>query len=417
MNASDEVDVVVCGAGIGGLTAAAALRQRGINVTVLEQADEVSELGAGLQIGPNASRVLLRLGITLDEVALVVQESVWRRWEDGSIISKTTLGSGAIATYGAPYLQMHRVDLHRLLLEAATDPSRPGRPVTIETGQQVVSVDETDPTRPAAVTANGRSFAASVVIGAEGVRSVVRSHIGAPGDVLDSGHMAFRCLIDGAAVRDDPATRLFTDWQAANVWLGDDRHIIAYPVRHFGLVNLVAVVPITADVDELWRRPASRDELVASYPGWDARVGALLAKAPQELMLWALKYQEPHAQWCRGHVALLGDACHAMVPYVSQGASQAIEDGYVLAEELALASADTIAAALASYTQRRSGHAATVQTAALANRTTFHLPDGDGQRARDLRMRTEHRAVNDTLDRIYSGTPLLDDPVLAGNPT
>ena len=403
-----DLDVVICGAGIGGLATAAALRGQGIATTVIEQAPRLGEVGAGLQIGPNATRVLYHLGLreAMDLISLEVQETVNRRWTDGSIIAKTTLGASATARYGAPYLQVHRADLHDALLSAAVGEGFSGPPARILTNSTAVGVDETDPVRPRVLLADGSAVEGTVVIGADGIRSMVRQHIGAPSEVADSGDMAFRTLIDGEAVRNDPATRFIVDWQAGNVWFGPGGHLVIYPVRRQQLINVVGIFPITEEVSRDWTRPATHDELLTAYQGWDERVLALLGKATGPIALWALKHQEPFTQWSRGNIALLGDAVHSMVPYVSQGASQSIEDAAVLAEELATVGPDEVAGALDSYVQRRAERARTVQIAAMDNRSVFHLPDGDRQRARDARMRAVDKNVDSKLDWIYQGTPL-----------
>ena len=403
-----DLDVVICGAGIGGLAAAAALRGQGIAPTVIEQAPQLGEVGAGLQIGPNATRVLYHLGLrdAMDRISLEVQETVNRRWSDGSIIAKTTLGASATARYGAPYLQVHRADLHDALLSAAVGDDFAGPAARILTNSTAVAVDEADPLRPRVLLADGTAVAANVVIGADGIRSMVREHIGGPAQVDDSGDMAFRTLIDGDAVRRDPATRFIVDWQAGNVWFGPGGHLVVYPVRRQQLINIVGIFPITDDVSRDWSRPATHEELLAAYQGWDERVIALLSKASGPIALWALKHQDPFSQWNRGNVALLGDAVHSMVPYVSQGASQSIEDAAVLAEELATVDPAGAATALDAYVQRRAERARTVQIAAMDNRGVFHLPDGDRQRARDARMRAVDKNVDTKLDWIYMGTPL-----------
>lgn len=400
-------DAVVCGAGIGGLATALALRRQGIPVTVLEQSPEVREVGAGLQIGPNATAALTRLGLrdVMMSLSLEVQETVQRRWRDGSVIAKTTLGPGATVDYGAPYLQLHRADLQQALLAAAIDPAGAGPQVTVVTGVRVGTVDDSDPLRPAAIAVEGTRYEGSVLIGADGIKSVIRDSVGAPSEIVDSGDMCFRTLIDGAAIAADPATRFLVDWQAGHFWFGPDRHLIAYPVRDYSAINIVGIVPITDEVARDWRRPSSTAELVAAYEGWDPRLVSALTKADGDIVLWALKHQEPHSVWTAGRLALVGDACHAMLPYVSQGASQAIEDGVVLAEELGAVPDDDIPAALLRYVERRAERAEFVQRAALANRTDFHLHDGPEQIARDKRLRSDHRAVGASLDWIYRGTP------------
>lgn len=404
-----QIHVVICGAGIGGLAAAVALRRAGIKTTVLEQAPVLGEVGTGLQLGPNATKVLYRLGLQnhMERLSPVVQESVHRRW-DGTILTKTTLGAFAAERYGAPYLQVHRADLHSVLHQAAIDPDGAGPMVEVLIDSPVIAIDETDPARPAALTATGERHEADVLIGADGIRSVVRSHIGGEAEILDSGDMAFRALIDGEAVREDPTTRFLTDWQAATFWLGHNRHLVVYPIRHMSAFNIVGVVPATAEVAEAGRVASSTEELVAAYAGFESRVGSLLGKPTfTEPMLWALKLQNPNPTWNRGNIAILGDAAHAMVPYVSQGASQAIEDGYVLAREIAAAAgvgAD-LPSALQTYTDCRFDLASTVQTAALAKQDQFHLPDGPEQEQRDAQLRAESSPIPAGLDLIYRGTP------------
>ncbi len=405
--------VVIIGAGIGGLTAALTLRSRGIEVTVLEQAQQLGEIGAGLQIGPNASRVLYRLGLAgdLDPIALVVEESVRRRWATGEVLAKTTLGASATAQFGSPYLHLHRADLHHVLHTAAIDPARPGPAVEVVVDSRVERIDGVDGATPVAVTASGARFAADVVVGADGINSQVRRIVGGPTDISYSGDMAYRTLIPGAAVRGDEATRWLFDWPWANFWLGENRHVVVYPVRNMKFVNVVAVVPISDQVRSNWRAEAPADEMRAHFSGWDERLTRLLSYSDPTVMAWALNHQEPFPDWNRGHVALLGDACHAMVPYFSQGASQAIEDGAVLAEQLAKADRGllTVAEALRGYSERRAEHAGIVQTGALHNRALFHLPDGPEQVRRDAGFREYHKESDVSFDWIYSGTPLEDE--------
>ena len=411
-----KTEVVVVGAGIGGLAAAVALRARGCRVTVLEQAPQLGEIGAGLQIGPNASRVLYRLGLGegLDEAALVVEESVRRRWSTGEILTKTTLGSGAREKFGAPYLHLHRADLHQILLDGATCPDTPGFPVTVEVASRVAGVDDATTTRPAVRTDDGRIFRGDVVIGADGINSAVRAAVGAPSGIVQSGDMAYRTLIPAEPVRTDPATRWIFDWPAANFWLGDDRHVVMYPVRDMSFVNVVAVAPVSDRVRAEDRALVPAEEMRRHYEGWDTRLTRLLSYSDERVMAWALNYQDPFVPWSSGHVVLLGDACHSMLPYFSQGASQAIEDAAVVAEELTRAGRgeQPVAEALTRYTDRRAERAAVVQRGAVGNRELFHLADGPEQVERDRRFREHHQESDVSFDWIYAGTPLEDDSPL-----
>ncbi|WP_218002227.1 FAD-dependent monooxygenase [Janibacter corallicola] len=416
MSEQTNIDVVVAGGGIGGLATAAALRLHGCRVTVLEQAPRLGEIGAGLQIGPNASRILYRLGMGegLDAAALVVEESVRRRWSTGEILTKTTLGTQARHKFGAPYLHLHRADLHQILLEGATRADGPGEPVTVEIATRVVGVDDAGTARPTVRTEDGRVFPADVVIGADGINSAVRGAVDAPSAIVQSGDMAYRTLIPAEPVLQDPATRWIFDWPAANFWLGHQRHVVMYPVRDMSFVNVVAVVPVTEHVRAEDRALVPAEEMRRQYDGWDPRLTRLLACSEEQVMAWALNYQDPFSRWSSGHVALLGDACHSMLPYFSQGASQAIEDGAVVAEELAKAvrGEQFIDEALLHYSDRRAERAAVVQQGAVGNRQLFHLPDGPDQRDRDRRFRENHKESNVSFDWIYSGTPLEDDASL-----
>lgn len=396
---------IIVGGGIGGITAAVALRERGIEVTVLEQAYSLGEVGAGLQIGPNASSVLYRLGLAgeLERIGLVVEESVRRRWQNGRILAKTTLGSSAKRKYGTPYFHVHRADLHQIALDAAVDPNRPGPVVNILTGQRITAVERIETNSPEVVTITGARHTADAVIGADGIHSQVRSAIGGPSLIRQSGDMAYRMLVPAAPLLASPTTSWFFDWPAANFWLGHNRHLVAYPVRDMQYLNVIAIVPCTDKVAKEWRSVAPAEEMRECFRGWDVRLTQMLEAAESQVTSWALNYQEPFADWNLGNVALIGDACHAMLPYFSQGASQAIEDGAVLAEELA--SDVTVAEALAQYRSRRAPHAERVQLGANGNRTLFHLPDGAEQEARDDRFRQQHEESDITFDFIYQGTP------------
>src|SRR5690606_15516968 len=189
---------VVCGGGIGGTAAALALRRVGLNVTLIEQAPEIKEIGTGLQLGPNAVRALFDLGLERELRALspITQEIIRRRW-DGSVLNRTSLGASAEKRYGAPYLQMHRADLLAALFEAAVSPRGPGTPVEVVTAARASEVENIDGPAPVVVTTDGQRFSGDVLVGADGVKSVVRQAIGCTTPVVNSGDMCFRALIDG----------------------------------------------------------------------------------------------------------------------------------------------------------------------------------------------------------------------------
>ncbi|MEK2473952.1 MULTISPECIES: FAD-dependent monooxygenase [Streptomyces] len=412
---SQSYEVTITGGGLGGLTAALALRQRGLRVTVLEQAPLLGEVGAGIQTAPNASRILLGLGLRrqLEAIHTEPLDQVRRRWQDGRVVALTPLGQACKDRFDAPYWHYHRADLHQVIMEACLDPTGPGPVVTMHTASRVVELDRTRSERPVAVTDDGRRFAGDVLIGADGVRSRVRELIGAPDTLLFSGEMAYRALIPGELIAADPATRWLVDRFQSTIWYGPERHLVHYLIRGGAYLNVVACVPCTDEVAEKWTVPATPQDLVDAFPGWDDRVPAMLSKAKENVGCFALYHRRRDPVWTDGHVALLGDACHAMLPYQAQGASQAMEDAAVLAEELGAVTVSGVPQALRRYVDRRAKHAGMVQEASLQNKTFYHFPDGPEQRARDAQLRRFEGESDLSYDWLWRGTPLNDPDQVA----
>ncbi|OIJ88371.1 FAD-dependent oxidoreductase [Streptomyces colonosanans] len=411
MRSTQSFEVVIVGGGLGGMTAALSLRQRGLKVTVLEQAPQFGEIGAGIQTAPNASRILLGLGLRkqLEAIRTEPQDQVRRRWKDGSIVGLTELGDFCKKRYNAPYWHYHRADLHQVLTDACIDPAGPGPVVELRTACRVVELDRSDPRRPIAVTEDGRRFAADVVIGADGIRSRVRDLMGLPDTLEFSGEMAFRALIPGDLIAADPATRFLMDRFQSTIWYGPGRHLVHYMIRGGEYLNVVGCVPCTDEVAEKWTVTVDADALVNAYSDWDDRVAAMLSKAKDDVLAFALYHRRRDPVWVDGRVALLGDACHAMLPYQAQGASQAMEDAAVLAEELGRVTADGIEVALRRYVDRRAKHAGMVQDASLQNKTFYHYPDGTQQEVRDDLLRRGFDGESDvSYHWLWSGTPLSD---------
>lgn len=409
MALSQSLEVVVVGGGLGGLTAALAMRQQGIRVTVLEQATALGEVGAGIQTAPNASRILMNYGLLpeLEKIRTEPLDQVRRRWKDGSVIAITSLGAYCKETYNAPYWHYHRADLHDVIHRACIDPNGHGPVVQVETSAGVIDLDRSDPARPVAITRSGKRFEADVIIGADGIKSAVRDLIGADDTLVFSGEMAYRVLVPGDEIRRDPATRWLVDRFQSTIWYGPDRHLVHYMIRQGDLLNVVAIVPADDTIAEQWTRPASIEEMVTAYSEWDDRVASMLSKAVDPTV-WAMYHRRRDPQWVDGHVALLGDACHAMLPYQAQGASQAMEDAAVLAEELGRSTRKTIDQALMQYVSRRSKHSGMVQDASLQNKDFYHLPDGPEQIERDRKLQSFNGESDVSYHWLWSGTPLND---------
>ncbi len=366
----------VIGAGIGGLSLALALEKVGLQCEVHEAASELGEVGAGVQIGPNASRVLAHLGLgeALDRVGVRPATGDLRRWEDGAILTSQPLGSEVEATFGHPYFHVHRHDLHSLLRDAVTAP--------IHLGRRCVGVEETADGVVAAF-ADGSSVTADVLVGADGVHSAVRTALHGEQPARFSGAAAWRGLIpaEDVADLDLPITSTAT--------LGPGRHFVYYFVSGGRLLNWVGIAPTESWTTESWTAAGELDEALADFAGWNSTVTRLIeGMRGRPVYRWAMYDRDPLETWGEGRVTLLGDACHPMLPYMAQGAAQSIEDAAVLAGVLAhTAGADEPEAALRRYEDLRLERTANVQLAARRNEQLFHLPDGPEQQARDESFR------------------------------
>lgn len=353
-------EIAVVGAGIGGLSAALALAQRGAQVTVYETAPALGEVGAGLQVGPNSVAVLEALGLrdAAEAVASLPEAIELRDGLTGRRVARLPLGAACAARYGRPYWQFHRADLLAVLTRGAAEAG-----VTVRTGVTVAGMAET----PAGVRldlGDGGYASAEVVIGAFGVRSGLRRDLFGGGEARFAGHVAWRGLVP--AERAPPG--LFPN--AACVSMGPGRHVVTYPLRGGTLWNFVAVEERAAWTAEGWTTPDDPAALRRAFAGWSTEVTTLLG-AVDETFLWGLFDHAPLPAWVRGRVALLGDACHPMLPFLAQGAAMALEDAWVLAA--ALAAAPDLPTGLMAYEDRRKARATRVQQAAARNGRVYHL--------------------------------------------
>jgi salicylate hydroxylase len=360
--AAIPLHVILVGAGIGGLTAALALSDRGVAVTLLEQTDAIQAVGAGIQLSANATRLLFRLGLEapLRAVACAPEAVEVRDQSTAALNLRTRLGGFGEARWGAPYLQVHRADLQRLLLDAMT--SR--RAIDLRLGAKVDAVDQ-DSARAHVRLAGGEVIGGDAVIGCDGIHSKVRAALWGDVKARFVGQAAWRGLAPA-----DPSS-LAARSPLAGVWTAADRHFVHYPVRGGALINVVGVVEQRRWRTESWTAEADRSLFAKAFQGWPAPVPDLIA-AVQTPWLFAIHDRTPLARWSRDRISLLGDAAHPAPPFLAQGAAMAIEDGEALARHIA--SAADVATAFIAYEDERKPRTAKVQAWSRRNARLFHLP-------------------------------------------
>ncbi len=364
--------VAVIGGGIGGLSAALQLLKAGLDVQVYEQAPRISEIGAGIQISPNASRLLHRLGLkpAMDAVGVRPLAVNQRRWDDARTLQCAPLGPEVETLFGAPYYHFHRADLANLLADALP-------PERIHVGHRLVGIEEKGE-RIVARFENGAAAETDLLVGADGIHSNVRRLTFGPEKPRFTGCVAWRGLV--------PAERIaHLDIEvASHNWMGPDAHCVHYWVAAKKLMNVVCVVEHGTWTDESWTTRGDVAEVLRRYEGWHPIVRGLIGAFP-ETFIWALHDRAELPHWTKGRVTLLGDACHPMLPMMAQGAAQSIEDGAALAS-LLKAMPDDVPEALLRYEAIRKPRATRLQEASAANRKRFHLPDGPEQQKRDELM-------------------------------
>jgi salicylate hydroxylase len=356
-------EALIAGGGIAGMAAALALARAGWGVTVCEQAPAPAEVGAGLQMSPNAVRVLRWLGV-FDAVAAVAfrpRSAEMRDGRSGARIYRAALGDAAEARWGASYLHVHRADLLAALAAAARAAG-----ADIRGGARVEGY-VLRPEGPALKLAGGETLSGDLVIGADGIRSALRAQINGPEEPDFTGMVAWRGTI--------PAARLPEGLVApgVTVWAGPGRHLVSYCLRGGSLVNFVAVEERAAWTAEGWSMQGDPDQLRRGFVGWHEAVTGLLDRV-DETFLWGLFGRPEQVRWVDGPVVLIGDAAHPMLPFMAQGAAMALEDVAVLAAELQ--AGGDLADALLAHEERRWPRVARVQRISLANGRFFHKRSG-----------------------------------------
>ena len=367
--------VIIVGGGIGGLFTANALLAKGFPVTVYEQAPALGEIGAGVYITPNSMRHLQRVGLgELVEKwgARVGSASRYYRY-DGTPIApvQVTDSSGWNATFG-----MHRADLIDILASGLPKD-------VVRTGHRCNGFEQ-DQNGARVSFDNGAVAEGDIVVAADGIHSSLQKYVTPPAHPVFSGSAAYRGTVPLELVPDWPMDR----WQ---MWLGERKHFLVFPLRAGKLINFVGFVPATQAIQESWSEPGDPNQLRADFTGWDPQVEKLLRQV-QKTFLWALYDRDPLPCWTKGNLTLLGDAAHAMLPHLGQGANQSIEDGITLATILSRADRDTAPAALLAYERLRRDRVAEVQNGARKNGLRYDSLSGDlAVRDREIVAHAEFR--------------------------
>jgi salicylate hydroxylase len=350
--------ILIAGGGIGGLSASLGLAEVGFDVQVFEQANAFVEIGAGVQITPNGARVLHRLGLekALRSVSSLPQRNEIRQWNDGKLLFHSLLGDEGLQRFGFPYYHVHRGDLIRILIDAVRrEPN-----ITLHTHATVTGCEGST------LLLAGGSIEGDVVIGADGIHSIVRSSIFGAELSRYTGNIAWRGVV--------PTERLPEGWirPVTSVWLGHGQHFVHYYIRSGELVNWVGVVEKPGWRVESWLEKGEHAELKSDFCGWGESIRVLIgATDPDACYKWALFDRDPMPCWTVGAAALLGDACHPTLPFMAQGAAMAIEDGAVLAQCLLRHDCPTVA--LETYASIRQPRTAKVQQSSRLNAKIFHM--------------------------------------------
>ncbi len=366
--------IAIVGGGIGGLTTALALSQNAHDITVFERSAGIREIGAGVQISPNAGRLLhsLGLGAAYSEISVNPHRVVLRRWEDDSIIRATDLDESFLSQHQVLLANVARNELVEILGSAVAARAN----VTLKFSTHVVSVEPGDSSSEV-IFADGSSQSFDIVIGADGIHSIVRPCVGGMDKPRFSGSAAYRALVPRSAVEDLPID--------VTNRMGPDRHVVSYFIgRNRSHLNLVCISPEDSWETESWTEQGTMEDLYSRFEGWSPEFLSLLGRVEAPIFRWALFDREPLEQWGIGTTTLLGDACHPMLPFMAQGSCQAIEDAIVLARCLSDANTSDAASALRRYETARQGRTAQVQTSSVMNRDLFHMVDGKEQKDRDL---------------------------------
>lgn len=370
-----QLKIAIIGAGIAGLTAAAALLRRGFDVRVYEQAPVLGDVGAGLTVSPNATHALQSIGLgpDLEQFGMKPAQGGVKHWQTGELLTSIMRGDNMIKQYGAQYYQIHRADMHLGLVRETHAAARSGvDPIALNC--QFVSCREQHG-RIEFRFADGRGATADVLIAADGARSVVRTAVFGASQPTFTGYIAYRGLADMRQLTPDIIT------PSSCLSIGPKHSFTRYPVRAGTLINYVAMAERDDWREEGWSIPSSIPELLAEYAGWYDDIHRIIrATPPDKIFKWALYDRDPLPEWNRGNVTLIGDAAHPMLPFLGSGAAMAIEDGIVLARAFELAG--SVPQALQRYQQARLERTTFVMLKSRETALLYHSGDTGSYRNR-----------------------------------
>jgi 2-polyprenyl-6-methoxyphenol hydroxylase-like FAD-dependent oxidoreductase len=384
--------ILIAGAGIGGLTAASCLMKAGHHVEIHEQAPQLAEVGAGIQVSANAMHVLRDLGLERSLRAIGVSPGayVFRLHDTGEVIQRFSLSEEHERMHGAPYTQLHRADLHDLLAARA----REFDPNVVRLNHRITGFTESA-SGVALHFADGSSAQGDILIGADGLKSVVRAQMFGDAPVTYTGDVAWRVVV--------PAERLPKGLfeQVMSVFMGPEGHVVCYYLRGGTLLNWVGIVETDDISEESWTVKLPWQQLKDHYRGWHRAIHAVIDAADKDQCYrWSLFNRPPIREWSSKRVTLLGDSAHPTLPYLAQGAAMAIEDGAVLTRALGMT--DDIAEALDIYQRNRVDRTAMIVLQSSANRELFHL-----RSEAEIRARFAKKDEGDDRNRwLYSYNPL-----------
>jgi salicylate hydroxylase len=393
MTSNSQGKVVIVGGGIGGLAAALSLLKRGLDVEIHEQASELKEVGAGIQVSSNGTRVLYALGLeeALNRVQVLPSRRVIRHWATGETWNWFDLGAATRERYGTPHVMLHRGDLHGLLADAV----RAIKPDAVKLGHRCIKIEMRDDHAKVEFE-NGAHTRGAYVIGADGIHSRVRANLFGADKPEFTGAVAWRGLVLMEKLPEHLRTM-----QGVN-WLGPQGHVLHYPVRRGEIMNFISFVERDDWQIESWVTQGTQDELANDFRGWHADVHEIISRIETPYK-WAMMVRGPMARWSQGRVTLLGDACHPTLPFLGQGGVMAIEDGYIVAECLARYF-DNPATALARYEDIRRERTATVVRKAHENRRSAFSPElGDPSKvAVEVAREWQQERVRERMEWLYA---------------